>query len=83
MDMEFSTTIGENGRLILPIKIRKALNVVSGDRVMLLLSDRELRIRTLKDTVKNYQAMIKRCNVNNVSLVDSLKQSRIQEADDE
>lgn len=81
--MEFRAVVGENGRLILPVKIRKELNIEAGDRIVLMLDNKELHIRTLKDAVKNYQAVIKAKNINNISLVDSLKQSRKQEVEDE
>lgn len=81
--MEFRVTVGENGRIILPVKVRKELDIESGDRVVLMLDNKELHLRTLKDTVKNYQTMIKAKNIHNISLVDSLKQSRKQEAEDE
>lgn len=81
--MEFRAVVGEHGRIILPVKIRKELNIEAGDRIVLMLDNKELHIRTLKDAVKNYQAMIKAKNVNNISLVDSLKQSRKEEAEDE
>lgn len=81
--MEFRAVVGENGRIILPVKIRKELNIETGDRIVLVLNNKEPHIRTLKDTVKEYQAMIRAKNVNNISLVSSLKESRKKERENE
>jgi len=74
--MEFKATVGENGRMILPAKVRKVLNISSGDQIVLLLDGEELKLMSLKQTVKNFQEVIKERNKDNISLVDTLHQSR-------
>jgi AbrB family looped-hinge helix DNA binding protein len=82
MQLEYKVTVGENGRLILPIKIREQLNLLTGDQVMLVLNE-ELKLIPLKDKVRKLQAMIKSRNPENISLVDSLIESRRKESRDE
>jgi|GEM_PF-3430854 len=82
MQLEYKVTVGENGRLILPIKIREQLNLLTGDQVMLVLSE-GLKIIPIKDKVRELQAMIKSRNPENISLVDSLIESRRKESRDE
>ena len=79
--MEYKVTLSENGRIILPVKIRKELNLVPGDHIMLSLNGSQVQIRTLKDTIRNFQEIVKAHNVNKISLVDSLKQSRTEDND--
>jgi len=82
MQLEYKVTVGENGRLILPIKIREQLNLLTGDQVMLVLSE-GLKVIPIKDKVRELQAMIKSRNPENISLVDSLIESRRKESRDE
>lgn len=82
MQLEYKVTVGENGRLILPIKIREQLNLLTGDQVMLVLNE-ELKLIPIKDKVRELQAMIKSRNPENISLVDSLIESRRKESRDE
>ena len=81
--MEFRATVGENGRIILPVKIRKQLNIVSGDQIMLVLDDEELKLVTLSNKVRHFQEMVKKRNKGNISLVESLKNSRKKDAERE
>lgn len=82
MQLEYKVTVGENGRVILPIKIREQLNLLTGDQVMLVL-DEELKVIPLKDKVRKLQAMIKSRNPENISLVDSLIEGRRKESRNE
>jgi bifunctional DNA-binding transcriptional regulator/antitoxin component of YhaV-PrlF toxin-antitoxin module len=80
--MEFKLTIGHNGGIILPALCRKRLNVKKGDQIVALLDNNNLTLISLKDAVKDFQKMIKDKNLKNISLVDSLKQSRSEEKDE-
>jgi len=79
MHLEYKVTIGENGRILLPAKIREHLHVSAGDQLMLIL-DKDLRITPIKKLVKEFQALVKSYNKNNISLVESLKESRRQDS---
>ena len=76
--LEHKITIGENGRILIPSKIRKLLNIMSGDRMMLVV-DNGLRIVPLKDVIRKHKEFIKSRNKDNISLTKSLKESRLEE----
>lgn len=82
MSLSFKTTIGANGRVLLPTKIREKLNLFQGDQVSIVLDD-ELKIIPLKDTIRKIQTSIKARNPQNISLVDSLIENRRQELQNE
>jgi len=81
MQKKYKVTIGNNGRLVLPCKVREYLHIKSGDQVLLVL-DQELKILPLKESFKQIQQLVKSYNTNNISLVDSLKITRTQEKDE-
>ena len=78
MYMELKVTMEENGRILIPSKIREHLELLPGDQMMLVV-DEVLKIIPLKDTVRKHQAFIKSRNKDNISLVKSLKESRLAE----
>jgi len=80
MHLELKSTIGENGRMIIPSKIRKLLDLSSGDQVVFVLDDNELKLEPLKNTVVKFQELIKKHNKAKISLVDSLLSSRRSES---
>jgi AbrB family looped-hinge helix DNA binding protein len=47
------------GRLQLPSDIRRALNLVDGDQVMMRVVDGELHIRPARDVLKRIQTMLR------------------------
>ena len=80
--IECKATMGENGRLIIPAKIREELHIERGDQVLLRL-DGNLQIIPIIDTVREFQKFIKAKNKDGVSLVDSLIQTRRDEVANE
>ena len=80
--MEFKLTVGHNGGIVLPVLCRKKLNIKKGDQVVALLDNNNLILMSLKAAVKDFQKIIKEHNSENISLVDSLKQSRNEEKDE-
>ena len=82
MQAEYKVTLKENGRLVLPIKIREKLGVVAGDQLLFSLGD-ELKVTPLKTSVRECQQIVQKYNVNKISLVDSLKQTRQEELDND
>ena len=83
MHLEFKSTLSENGRVILPAKLRQALNLSSGDQIVFVLEHEELKVIPLKQTIKDFQSLISKLNKDKISLVDSLIASRRREAENE
>ncbi|MCZ6884056.1 AbrB/MazE/SpoVT family DNA-binding domain-containing protein [Rickettsia helvetica] len=82
MHLEYKVTISENGRINIPAKIRDQLHLSSGDQLMLTL-DKELTLIPIKNKIKEFQALVKSRNKDNISLVDSLIESRRKEFNNE
>jgi len=78
MHLECKVTLGENGRIIIPAKIREHFKISSGDQIMLVL-DEELKMIPIKSMVHKFQSFVKTRNKHNISLVDSLKETRLEE----
>ena len=82
MHMEYKITLQANGRLVLPVKIRKQLGITTGDKILLVL-DKELKIIPLKETLRQIQEKVKKHNTEGISLVNSLKETRMAESKNE
>lgn len=80
---ETKLKVNENGRLVIPASIRKALGINPGDVVVLRLEDDELRITTMKKRIEQAQRMVRKYVKPGVSLVDELIADRRREARDE
>ena len=77
------TKIGKGGRIVVPAKYRKALDLKPGDDVILVLEDGEVRITTLPRVIQRAQEIVRRYNPEGRSLVDELIRERRDEADRE
>ncbi len=74
------TKIGQGGRVVVPAKYRKALDLKPGDDVILVLEDGEVRITTLPRVIQRAQEIVRRYNPEGRSLVDELIRERRDEA---
>lgn len=79
---QFKAIVGESGRVFLPSKIRKKMHINVGDQIVFVM-DRDLKIVRFKDTLSKIQNRVKELNKSNISLVDSLIESRRIEAQNE
>ncbi len=70
-----------NGKLAIPIKIRKQLNLKPGDEVSLKCYDHELRVVTFQVPLEKARNTI--AKYTNRSLVGELKAMRIEDANKE
>ena len=77
--MEFTTQIGKSGRLIVPAKLRKALELHSGDEIILRLEDDSIRLIPLRQAVSMAQKIVSQYVPEGTSLVDTLIQVRQEE----
>jgi AbrB family looped-hinge helix DNA binding protein len=78
--MEFRTQITKGGRLVVPAKLRKALQIEAGDEVVLKLENGSLRLIPLHHAITLAQQTVRKYVPKEVSLVDELIQARRAEA---
>ena len=72
--------IGAKGRLVIPAAIREALGMAEGDVIDLRVVDGELRIVTLRETIRRVQERARRYIKPGVSLADELSAERREAA---
>lgn len=76
---EFNVTLGENGRMIIPVLFRRALELKPGDEVIVKLSeDNDIVIHSPRQSLKKLQALVKGKNDSN-NMVDELIEMRRNE----
>lgn len=74
---ECTISVGQNGRIVIPTAIRKALNLQEGQRLLLRLENDAIIMEKPTDIVKKLQNRFRKIPV---SLADELVQERRQEA---
>ena len=74
---ECTIAIGQNGRLVIPTAMRKALNLQEGQRLRLRLGNESIIMEKPVDIVKKLQHRFRKVSV---SLASELIQERRQEA---
>ena len=75
--------ITEGGRIVIPAPCREALNLQTGDEVLLKLMDGELRLSSRKHAVSRAQSWAQSLNPKGHSMVDELLKDRRQDAANE
>lgn len=76
---EIKTKLGDGGRLVIPAKYRQALGLKPGDEVVLLLEEREIRIVSTRQAIKQAQALVRRYVPEDRNLSEELIQERREE----
>ena len=51
----YQTTVGENGRIVIPSAFRKALGIKKGDRLLVRLEDGEVRVYSYEQALRRTQ----------------------------
>ena len=69
---EARARMNENGRVVIPASFRQALQIKSGDTVVMTLDKDELRITTLRKRLAQAQEMVRKHVSPTTSLVDEL-----------
>lgn len=54
------TKVGEGGRLVIPAVFRKAMNIHSGDEVVICLDGQEIRIFRQNAAIAKIQSLVRR-----------------------
>lgn len=79
-----SVKIIEGGKLVIPANMRRAMGIGRGDTVVVeLLSEGELRVRSLTAAVRKAQAIVGQSISRNRSLANELMLERKEEAERE
>lgn len=80
---EYRGTFGENGRVIIPAPLRNIMKLKPGEEILFRYDNNAINILTMKQAVKEAQNIVMQYNKDNMSLTDSLKQSRLEELNNE
>jgi AbrB family looped-hinge helix DNA binding protein len=80
--MEIKTHISKSGRIVLPNKLRKALEIQAGDEIVLRLEDGTIRLIPVRQAVALAQKIVKQYVPPGTSLVEALIEERRQEIGD-
>lgn len=78
--METRIQIHKGGRLVVPVKLRKALNIKVGDQVVMRLEKDSIRLIPVQQAVTLAQELVRQYVPQRVSLVDELIKARREEA---
>lgn len=78
--METKTQLDKSGRILVPAKLRRSLDLQPGDEIVLRLEDGEIRLIPLRQAVNLAQEAVRRYVPADTSLVDALIQARREEA---
>ena len=81
--LESVTKLGEGGRIVVPSAFRKALGIQTGDDLIMVLENDELRIMSPRRAIARARALVRRYIPNDVRLSDELLEDRRREAERE
>ena len=73
-------TLNENGRIVIPAAMRKALKVKPGDELLLHLENGEVHVTTHAQRIRNAQELLRRHVPSGISLADELIRERREAA---
>lgn len=79
---EFRAKIGPGGRIVIPSWCRKSMHLKIGDDLVIHLDDDEMRLFTLKHSIKKAQQLVKQYTTGK-KLTRALKKSRKEDFDRE
>jgi AbrB family looped-hinge helix DNA binding protein len=80
MELQTRVQVGEKGRVVIPMAIRKALGIDVGDTIDLRIEDHELRISTRRARMRRAQERVRQLIPAGVSLADELSAERREAA---
>jgi antitoxin PrlF len=74
--IESKALINDGGRILIPINIRKALNLNIGDELLLKVEEDEIHMIPLSKAVQQAQDLIRQYNKDGLKLTDVLAELR-------
>jgi len=77
--MEIRAQISKGGRIVLPAKLRKALEIQAGDELVMQLENGSIRMTPLRQAVDLAQKAVRQYVPKGTSLVDELIRARMAE----
>ena len=76
-----TTTLDEEGRLVLPTEVRRSLGLEAGDQVVFVLDERGVRLLPSRaEALKRAQALVRKYVPEGRSLSEELLEDRRREA---
>lgn len=80
MENVIKTRVGNNGRFVIPNKIRRQLNIKDGDQVQVGIQDGKIVILTPEALLEEFYDLTKNLRESGVDVVQELIQERREEA---
>jgi len=80
---ESKALINEGGRILIPVNIRKALNLHVGDELLLRVEEDEIHMMPLSKAVQQAQDLIRQYNKDGLKLTDVLLELRKEDQENE
>lgn len=77
------TSIDDNGRIVIPAKIRKAANLSIGQSIVINVENDEVKITPYNAKLRNIQNIVQSYTKNKESLVDKLMEMRKEDLNNE
>jgi len=74
------TQMSRNGRIVVPVKLRRALEIQPGDEIVMRLENGSIRMIPLRQAVNLAQKAVQQYVPKGSSLVNALIQARREEA---
>jgi AbrB family looped-hinge helix DNA binding protein len=74
--IESKALINDTGRILIPLNIRKALNLHIGDELLLRVEEDEIHMIPLSKAIQQAQDLIRQYNKDGLKLTDMLSELR-------
>jgi len=74
-----TTHMSENGRIVLPVAIRRAANIKPREVLTVRVDDEGIHLQTRKQAIKRAQAVVKKYTKNRKGLVNEFLRERREE----
>jgi AbrB family looped-hinge helix DNA binding protein len=78
--MEVKKQISRSGRIVVPVQLRRALEIQAGDEIVMRLENGSIRMIPVRQAVNLAQKAVRKYIPLGASLVDALIQARQEEA---